>query len=196
MYLTSKKACQELGVHPNTLRRWEKLGKIHAIKTNAGQRLYDVKGFINNTVQSKCICYCRVSSQKQKDDLERQVRYMAERYPDYEIIKDIGSGINFKRKGFKTILEYAEKGIIKEVVVAYRDRLCRFGFDLVKWIIEKNGGKLLVLEEISLSPQEEMVQDLLSIINIFSCRVNGLRKYSKEVKEDKSVSIIRTEENS
>lgn len=196
MYLTSRKASKELGVHPNTLRRWEKVGKIKAIKTAAGQRLYDVKGFINKTLQHKCVCYCRVSSKKQKDDLDRQVQYMAWKYPNYEIITDIGSGINFKRKGFETILEYAETGILKEIVVAYRDRLCRFGFDLAKWIIERNGGKLVVLEEISFSPQEEMVQDLLSIINIFSCRIKGLRKYSKEVKEDKSVSFFGAKENS
>jgi excisionase family DNA binding protein len=188
VYLTSRKACQELGVHANTLRRWASQGKINYIKTDAGQRLYDVKHFVEKTSLLKNICYCRVSSSKQKDDLERQVQYMKERYPEYETIKDIGSGINFKRKGFKTLLEYAEKGILKEAVVAHRDRLCRFGFDLIKWFIEKNGGKLVVLEEISLSPQEELVKDLLSIINIFSCRVNGLRKYSKKVKEDKDLS--------
>ena len=188
MYLTSKKASQELGVHPNTLRSWANQGKIKIIKTDAGQRLYDVKNFINKSNLEKTICYCRVSSGKQKDDLERQVQYMKERYPDYEIIKDIGSGIHFKRKGFKTILEYADRGILKEVVVAHRDRMCRFGFELVKWFVEKNGGKIVVLEEISLSPQEELVKDLLSIISIFSCRLNGLRKYSKEVKEDKNLS--------
>ena len=188
MYLTSRKACQELGVHANTLRRWAKQNKIKFIKTSAGQRLYDVKHFVEKTNLVKNICYCRVSSSKQKDDLERQVQYMKERYPDYEIFKDIGSGINFNRKGFKTILEYAETGVLREVVVAHRDRMCRFGFELVKWFIERNAGKLLVLEEISLSPQEELVKDLLSILNIFSCRVNGLRKYSKEVKEDKSLS--------
>ena len=108
MYLTSKKACQELGVHANTLRKWASQGKISYIKTDAGQRLYDVKHFIEKTNLLKTICYCRVSSSQQKDDLERQVQYMKERYPEYETIKDFeaselkyGGGYRFSVKALK-----------------------------------------------------------------------------------------------
>lgn len=186
MLLPSRKATKILGIHQNTLRRWANQEKIKYFKTQAGQRLYDVDSLLNNKKKHN-ICYCRVSSSKQKDDLERQVEYVKNRYPNHEVITDIGSGINFKRKGLTAILELANQGDIGEVVVAHKDRLCRFGFEIIEWIINKNGGKLVVLEDVSLSPQEELTQDLLSIIHVFSCRMHGLRKYSSQIKKDSSL---------
>ncbi len=194
MLLPSRKATKALGIHQNTLRRWAKDGKIKHFKTQAGQRLYDVDSLLNNKIKRN-FCYCRVSSSKQKDDLERQVEYVKNRYPNHEVITDIGSGINFKRKGLATILELANQGDIGEVVVAHKDRLCRFGFELIEWLINKNGGKLMVLEDVSLSPQEELTQDLLSIIHVFSCRMHGLRKYSFQIKKDTSLSKQKTEKD-
>jgi len=104
------------------------------------------------------ICYCRVSTSSQKEDLERQVEYFRCKYPDYEIVKDIGSGLNFKRKGFNTILDSAFKG---EIVVTHKDRLCRFGFELVLRIIESTNGKILVLDKEETSPEKELVNDIL-----------------------------------
>jgi len=188
MFVNTKKASEVLGVHPNTLRSWANADKIQSIKTVGGHRLYNVDSFIKQQKEKRKICYCRVSSKKQKDDLERQVIFMRNRYPEYEIIEDIGSGLNFKRKGLISLLESANRGDVEEVVVAHKDRLSRFGFDLIKWFIEKQGGKLLVLDGTNLSSQQELVNDILSIIHVFSCRIHGLRQYACKIKEDKNIS--------
>jgi predicted site-specific integrase-resolvase len=101
----------------------------------------------------------------------------------HEIIKDIGSGLNFKRKGLKAILERAMHGTRIQLVVAHRDRLARFGSELIQQVIESNGGQLVVLRESSLSPEEELTKDLLNIIHVFSYRMPGLRHYKKQVSE-------------
>ena len=124
------------------------------------------------------ICYCRVSTSSQKEDLERQVEFFRCKYPNHEIIKDIGSGLNFKRKGFNSILDFAFKGDIGEVVVTHKDRLCRFGFELVLRIIESTNGKILVLDKEETSPEKELVNDILSIITVFSSRLYGLRSHA------------------
>lgn len=188
MYVTTKKAVKILGIHPNTLREWARNGKIEYIRTVGKHRLYNVESFINKSGDGRRVCYCRVSSKKQRDDLEQQVKYMRERFPQHEVIEDIGSGINFKRKGLLALLESADSGNIKEVVVAHRDRLSRFGFDLIKWIIEKHDGRIVVLDEMCLSPEQELVNDIVSIIHVFSCRIHGLRKYGREIKKDKDIS--------
>jgi predicted site-specific integrase-resolvase len=111
---------------------------------------------------------------------------MQENYPGHKIITDIGSGINFKRKGLRSIIQMACKGLISEVVVAYRDRLCRFAFELVEWILQINGVKLLVLNStLDSTGTNELAEDVLAIINVFNCRINGKRKYKNSSKEQK-----------
>jgi len=180
-YLPSRKACELLGVHPNTLRSWAKNGKINYIKTASGQRKYDVDAYLGIQREQDVICYCRVSSYKQKDDLQRQVEFMQEQYPNAEIVKDIGSGLNYKRKGLKAILERAMSGDKLQVVVAHKDRLMRFGFELVEWIVQRSGGEIVVLKQTHLSPEQELTADLLNILQVFSCRLHGLRDYKKQV---------------
>ena len=194
MLVPSRVAASELGVHPNTLRNWANEGKIKVVRTATGQRRYDLSTLVSNGNggQRSHICYCRVSSTKQRDDLERQVGHMRELFPTYEIITDIGSGLNFKRKGLLSILERAMRGDVEELVVAYRDRLCRFGFDLIEWIICKNGGKLLVLDNPDVSPYTELTRDLLSVLHVFSCRLHGLRKYGRKIKEDPDIPDCTT----
>lgn len=186
MYVASRIAEEQLGVCANTLRKWADTGKIKYIRTPSGQRRYDTSS-VGESPSRRKICYCRVSSYKQKDDLERQIAYMRSQFPNHEIIKDIGSGINFKRKGLLTILESISSGDVEQVVVAHRDRLARFGFELIEWLATQNATELLVLEESSLSPAAELTQDLLSILHVFSCRVHGMRKYGKAIKEDKDL---------
>jgi predicted site-specific integrase-resolvase len=120
---------------------------------------------------------------------------MSERYPDHTILKDVGSGLNFKRKQLLFLLEECAMGRVGEIVIAYRDRLCRFGFELLEWFFSKNSVKLVVLEQQELSPQQELVSDLLSVITDFSSRVHGLRKYRDKVKEDSSLSKQGTEDD-
>jgi predicted site-specific integrase-resolvase len=186
-YIPLRKAVEFLGLHPNTLRRYADEGKIKSIKNPAGQRLYDVESYIRgDSIRTPTICYCRVSSSKQRDDLDRQIAYMQSLYPDAEIIKDIGSGLNFKRKGLRSLLDRLLQGNKFILVVACRDRLARFGFELVQYMVEQNGGQIVVLDKSVHCPQSELTQDLLSILHVFSCRMHGLRKYSKKIKEDLS----------
>jgi putative resolvase len=184
-YIPLRKAVKELGLHPNTLRRYADEGKIKFIKNPAGQRLFDVASFANASVRSDTICYCRVSSSKQQDDLARQVAYMQSLYPEAETIKDVGSGLNFKRKGLRSILERLMRGDKLTLIVACKDRLARFGFELFQYLLELNGGKLVVLDTSNnQSPESELTKDLLAILHVFSCRMHGLRKYGAEIKKD------------
>ena len=193
-YLSVKKTRQILGVTTVTLRNWNKTNKIRAIRTPSGVRLYnkqDIQDIINlreSTCKKQKIVYCRVSSTKQKDDLDRQIYFFKQQYPNHTLVTDVGSGINWKRKGFTSILELAMQGQLSEVVVAHRDRLCRFAFELVQWILETNKVKLIVLNESNgESTNSELAEDILSIVHIYSCRQMGKRRYS-ESKKNKTVS--------
>jgi putative resolvase len=112
------------------------------------------------------------------------IEYLKTRFPTHERIEDIGRGLNFKRKGLNALLELVMSGHVSEIVIAHRDRLCRFGYELIEAIATKNSCKIMVLDESQLSPQAELVNDLLSIIHVFSCRLYGLRKCSRKIKED------------
>ena len=123
-YVKGKEACNIPGICSNTLRKLADEGKIETIRIS-GQRRYNVSTYLGKQPKQSIICYCRVSSPKQRDDLERPVEYMRNNYPQAEIIKDIGSGLNYKRRGLRTLLERAMRGEQLMVVVAYKDRLCR-----------------------------------------------------------------------
>ena len=190
--ITTKTARQLLGVTPDTLRSWAKKGKIRASRTPSNHRLYykqdilRIAGLIVPDKKKKKIVYCRVSSSKQKDDLERQTSSLGLLYPEHQFITDIGSGINWKRKGLQTILERALQGDIDEVVVAHRDRLARFAFELIQYLFELTGVKLIVLgQDNDEAGHNELADDILSIIHIYSCRNMGRRRYKN--KKDKDV---------
>jgi predicted site-specific integrase-resolvase len=197
-YVPPRIAIQQLGVCSKTLERWEKEGKIKAYRTPSGQRRYDVDSVVSVAPIKPTVLYARVSSRNQKADLQRQIEYLITRYPGCEVIPDIGSGFNFKRKGLITLLERIYYGDIGMVVVASKDRLCRFGFDLISWFAQRGGCKILVLNNSTLSPEREMVEDILAIIHVFSCRLYGLRKYKKQIIEDADLPSLpkgRNQEN-
>ena len=198
-YLPSREASRILKLHPNTLRRLADIGKIDHIRTASGQRHYNVQDYITKhklNIQTKSkVCYCRVSSNKQKNDLERQIKFMQEQYPTYEIISDIGSSLNYKRKGLQSLLERINKGEIAEVVVAYKDRLSRFSFELIEQFVKLNHGKIVVLNKDCISQEQELAEDLISIITIFSARIHGSRKYKTRKKTETDYNS-RTEDNS
>jgi predicted site-specific integrase-resolvase len=183
-YIRPEKACELLKVTVRTLFNWNKKGKIKSIKTKGGHHRYLLSDILNNTNtpptnNKRNICYCRVSTSSQKEDLERQVIFFKLKFPNHEIIKDIGSGINFKRKGFNALLDESIKGNIGQIVVTHKDRLCRFGFELVERIIrQQSNGEILVLNKEETSPEKELVNDLISIITVFSSRLYGLRSHS------------------
>ena len=180
----SRIAARELGLHPNTLRAYADEGRIQTIRTASGQRRYDVDSYVRESAGTAVICYCRVSSHAQRDDLARQVAVMRELYPDAEIVQDIGGGLNFRRKGLVAILERLHRGAKLRLVVAHKDRLARFGFDLIRWQVERNGGEIVVLGGDDHSPEQELTEDILSILHTFSCRLYGLRRHRKEITED------------
>jgi putative resolvase len=155
-FIGGKQASELLGVHQRTLMNWDKIGKIETIRTSRNKRLYNVSKFIteNTCTNNVCenldeldsvdnklkICYIRVSSISQKDDLERQKELMVKNYPNHVIIEEIGSGLNLNKRGIKKLIYLIIDGKVEELVVAYRDRLTRFGFELFEDLIKKYGG--------------------------------------------------------
>ena len=179
-----------MGVSSWALRNWAKAGKIKYMRTPGGHRLYelpDVDTPLPNPKKPKRgIVYARVSSHKQQDDLQRQIAFLSAKFPDHIVLYDIASGINWKRKGLKTILELADTGDINEVVVAAKDRLCRFAFELLELVLSKRGVRITALESTDVSEEQELADDLLSIVQIFCCRRNGKRRYSVADAENKT----------
>jgi predicted site-specific integrase-resolvase len=154
-YIPLRKAVEFLGLSPNTLRKYADEGKIKSIKNAAGQRLYDVESYIRgDSARTATVCYCRVSSSKQRDDLDRQVACMQSLYPGAEIIRDVGSGLNFKRKGLRSLLDRLMRGDKLTLIVACRDRLARFGFELIQYMVEQNGGNIVVFDQTVYCPED------------------------------------------
>ncbi len=203
-YVRGAAAREILKVHNDTLRRWADGGKIAYIRHgNKGHRLYDINSILGREVQhdisssvdssneKKTICYCRVSSRHQKDDLQRQVLSMRERYPTAIIIDDIGSGINWKRKGLQSVIKQVIEEDVGTIVIHHRDRLCRFAYELIEFFFSQFGTKIVVLEQDQYEPNidNELADDILSIIQLFSCKKMGRRRYKtskrdNEIKEE------------
>jgi predicted site-specific integrase-resolvase len=175
--------------------------KVKSYKTLSGQRKFDKLSLEEmcssvstssktSVVERTNIIYARVSSKKQLDDLSRQVEFIKGRrseYASYKLVTDIASGINFKRKGLETILDACVQNNIGEVVVAHRDRLSRFGYDLIELLVKKAGGSITVIDdERNKTSEQELSEDLLSIIHIYSCRQMGKRSY--KAKDDNKIT--------
>ena len=183
-HVTSREAERRLGVSAATLRRWAKAGKIEHHVTPGGQRRHDVDAHLHGHAEPVTVACARVSSPRQRDDLERQVAFLRARYPDAEVVTDIGGGLNWKRRGLVALLERLRAGAKLRLVVAHKDRLARFGFDLVAWFVEANGGEVVVLGHTDSSPERELVEDLPAVVHSFSCRLPGLRGYRRQMQED------------
>jgi putative resolvase len=200
-FISAEKARRILGVTDNTLRKWEVEGKIETTRAPGKytHRKYNVKKFVEGmkpageegpTNIRRGIIYSRVSTRGQSENLKRQSEMLREKYPNYELIEDIGSGINFKRKGLRTILEFAFKNQLQEIVVTHKDRLCRFGFDLFEFVFtELSNAKIVVLDVRETSPNEELVEDILSVVTVFSAKINGRKRYGKRKANTKDVKV-------
>lgn len=197
-YVTPREAANALGVNPRTLARWSEDGLIKTIKTEAGQRRYDIAEYLKQKsgttelARRSTVLYARVSTSSQRDDLKRQTEALTTSYPGCEVITEIGSGLNFRRRKLNAILERIISGDIQCLVVAHKDRLARFGFDLIEWLCEKFDCKLVVLYQQKYSPQAELVQDMLSVVHCFSSRLYGLRKYEKQLRQDSEIQKQKT----
>ena len=197
-YKTPRETSEILGISIDRLRRLAENGTISTIRTPGGQRRYDVQGYLDAQTDTTLttIGYCRVRGKSQSDDLASQVAYLQKHYPEAEIIKDFGSGITFKRKGLRTLLERILQGDKLRIVVAHRDRLARFGGEVIQFLVEQNGGEVVVLNETVYSPEEELATDLLAILHVFSYRMPGLRRYRDQIKEDRNLSHLGTKSDS
>lgn len=198
-YVKPRQASSILGLATSTIKRMALDGTIRYIQTDKGRYLYDVSRFLGErdlpSSAKKKVCYARVSSRAQKSDLQNQTNYLKSIYPEHEIITDYASGLNFNRKGLKTILDYAYKGELQEVVVTHKDRLCRFGFELIQYVLQsQSGAEIVVLGKYDTTPEYELSCDLLSIITVFSARMHGLRKYKNKIKEDPSLFLAEIQE--
>ena len=184
-----------LGVSAQTLRNWDANGKLHPHHTSSnGYRYYSHEQLnqvmnIKPNIDRKIIGYCRVSSNKQKDDLQRQEEnmrmYLLSQGKPFEIISDIGSGINYKKKGLRQLLKMITSNEVEKVVVLYKDRLLRFGFELVEYVASLHNCEIEIVDITKKSEQQELVEDLVQIITVFSCKLQGKRanKTRKMVKE-------------
>lgn len=183
-YLTGKEASSVLGVHQRTLYNWEAKGYIETVRTAGGKRLYNVNKYLGKETEEiarRKIAYVRVSSHSQTNDLERQKEEMMKLYPKHELIQDIGSGLSLTKPGIKKIINAAISGELEELVVLYKDRLCRFGFDHIVSLVEEysEGRVVIVHDNNDSTPEEELVKDVIQILNVYTAKMNGLRRYGK-----------------
>jgi predicted site-specific integrase-resolvase len=200
--LKAADAAKHYGVALSTVRLWARNEQIPVQRIGNGHYRYVVQQNApvvkdtTNNVLTGYIIYTRVSSRKQQDDLKRQSSWLQKRYPRYQLVTDIGSGINYTRPGFKAILESLFKGNVKQVVVAHKDRFSRFGFDFFTWIFSQFGAELVAVENQSTirNTTIELAQDLMEVITVFSARYHGRRKYTmhKKVKILPKQSSITT----
>ncbi|MFZ2731058.1 MAG: IS607 family transposase [Blautia wexlerae] len=194
-YYSINKFSKILGVSAQTLRNGDKKGKLHPHHTSSNGYRYYSHEQLNQVMNVKpnldriVIGYCRVSSNKQKDDLERQIEnmklYLTAQGKPFEIISDIGSGIDYKKKGLKELMKRISQNKVDKVVVFYKDRLLRFGFELVEYIASLYDCNIEIIDHTEKTEQQELVEDLVQIITVFSCKLQGKRanKARKLVKE-------------
>jgi predicted site-specific integrase-resolvase len=192
---TPKEFAQLVRRSVKTLQRWDRQGILKANRTSAGRRFYTHEqylGFMGLAAtpnKGKTVVYLRVSSQGQKPDLLAQRKALeqfvtANGWPVDLWLSDIGSGLHYTRKNFLNLLEWIEQGQISRLVIAYKDRLVRFGFEWFEIFCKNHGTELVVMNQQSLSPDQEMIEDLLSIVHGFSSRLYGLRKYKKLLRKE------------
>ena len=195
--MSTGKAAKLLGVSVKTLQRWEREGRLIPVaRTDSNRRLYSeaqIREFQGLRLSggagpTRLVAYCRVSSAAQKPDLANQRKVLEEfvvanGLANVEFVEEIGGGLNFKRKRFLALMDEIGRHEIKTLILAHRDRLTRFGFEWFEHYAKSNGCEVLVLNQERLSPEQEMVQDLMTIVHCFSSRLYGLRNYRKKLDE-------------
>lgn len=195
--LNASTAARILGCSVKTLQRWEREGKLVPVgRTGSNRRRYTEAQLLEHlgaspaqsAPPSRIIAYCRVSSTAQRQDLAKQ-RAVLEQFvaarglAGVELIQEVGAGLNFRRKQFVALMDAIGRREVATLVLAHRDRLTRFGFEWFAHYAATQGCELLVLNQERLSPEQEMVQDLKTIVHCFSSRLDGLRNYRKKLNE-------------
>jgi len=184
---------QLIGRTTNTLQKWDREGILKAHRSPTNRRYYThdqylaYRGLVAQE-QARIIAYARVSGPAQKPDLANQIAALESYSNTHEIkvdewMQDIGNGLNYKRKQFTRLFEMVELGQVKMIIIAHRDRLVRFGYEWFEAFCERHGTRIVVIYGDNLSPEKEMVEDLLAIVTVFSARFHGLRSYRKVLKD-------------
>ena len=193
-----KEFAELLGVSVKTLQRWDREGILKANRTPTDRRYYtyaqylQFKGIQTENDRRDIVIYARVSTKNQKEDLQNQVEFLkqfcnAKGIIVNQCIEDFGSGLNYNRKKWNKLLEEVMENKIKMIVISSKDRFIRFGYDWFEKFCEKFHTKIMIVNNEALSPNEELVQDIISILHVFSCRLYGLRKYKNQIKEDEEL---------
>ena len=188
------KFAKQIGVSVVTLRRMEAKGELlPAHISSGGTRYYStdqLKQFGNASNKSKLVVgYCRVSTPSQKDDLENQVNnvktYMIAKGYSFDVITDIGSGINYNKKGLNQLIDMITNSEVEKIVILYKDRLLRFGFEVIENLCNKYGTTIEIIDNTEKTEEQELIEDLIQIVTVFSCRLQGKRanKAKKMIKE-------------
>ena len=188
-----------LGVSVKTLQRWDREGTLKANRTPTDRRYYtydqylQYKGINIENDNRQIVIYARVSTRNQKDDLQNQVEFLkqfcnAKGMIVNQCIEDFGSGLNYNRKKWNKLLDEVMENKIKTIVISNKDRFVRFGYDWFEKFCEKFNTKIMIVNNETLSPNEELVQDIISILQAFSCRLYGLRKYKNQIKKDEEIA--------
>lgn len=194
-YYSIHEFCKIINRTPQTLRNCDKSGRLTPDHTGANGYRYYSETQLNRVLQKTddkekyVVGYCRVSSNKQKDDLDRQVEnmsnYLISQGKPFIIVKDIGSGINYKRKGLKEVVLMIMNRQVDKIVLLYKDRLLGFGYELIEYIASINDCRIEIVDNTQKNEEQELVEDLVQIITVFSCRLQGKRanKAKKMIKE-------------
>ena len=188
-----------LGESVKTLQRWDRDGILKANRTPTDRRYYtydqylQFKGIQTENDIRDTVIYARVSTKNQKYDLQNQVEFLkqfcnAKGIIVNQCIEDFGSGLNYNRKNWNKLLDEVMENKIKTIVISNKDRFIRFGYDWFEKFCEKFNTKIIIVNNETLSPNEELVQDIISILQVFSCRLYGLRKYKNQIKEDEEIA--------
>ena len=188
-----------LGVSVKTLQRWDRDGILKANRSPTDRRYYtydqylQFKGIQTENDIRDIVIYARVSTRNQKDDLQNQVEFLkqfcnAKGIIVNQCIEDFGSGLNYNRKKWNKLLDEVMENKIKTIVISNKDKFIRFGYDWFEKFCEKFNTKIIIVNNETLSPNEELVQDIISILHVFSCRLYGLRKYKNQIKEDEEIA--------
>ena len=195
-----KTFAEMIGVSVKTLQRWDREGILKAYRTPTNRRYYTDKQYAEYTGTSteenkkgKIIIYTRVSSNSQKEDLKNQIEFLKE-YANAkgiivdEILEDIGSGLNYNRKKWNQLIERCVNREISVILIAHKDRFIRFGYEWFERFLQSTGTEIIVVNNEKMSPEQELINDLASIIHVFSCRIYGLRKYKNKIKGDEEIA--------
>jgi putative resolvase len=184
--LSIHEASKLIGVAVSTMRRWESEGRLIPERTEGGHRRYDRDALLSYKYHKEnvklTVGYCRVSSSDQREDLSRQVKtvsdYCAAKGYQFKIIQDLGSGLNYNKKGLKELIELICHKEIEKVVINYKDRLIRFGYEIIEQLCFINDVDIEIINySEDKNHEEELVEDVLSVITVFSARLYGSRSH-------------------